>query len=356
MKKWIASTVIMVYCLFSSLAYAMVTADGQVYALNETDIVAPFSGVVLPLNIEVGDSLKLGDEIVKFDTNKTYASCDGTLAIAFAKEGDQASDIIARYGALALVEPEHLFMVEATTKDAHDNPENKVIHVGEKVYYESKTEDRITGQGRIIAVEGQNYRVEITAGTLEVDEEIDLYRDVLRVKESKIGAGICTLAPSVKVMSEGRIIKANFKEGETVKAGDLLFETLHADAKPDAQSSLFAQDGGVITKLNVGSGQQVYKGQHIATIADMSELEIRCMVDEVDLSKIKMGASLKVVLDAHPNEFYYGEVSKIALVGKEIQNASYYEVSLKLQSADQVKLGMNATVYLDEVENNHVVK
>ena len=352
MKRWIASTLVMVFCLINSFAYAMVTADGQVYACNEIDIIAPFSGVILPLTIEVGDMVEVGEEIMQFDTNKTYASCDGTLAISFAEKGDQSSDIIARYGALALIEPKTLFMVEATTEDAYDNPENKVIHIGEKVYYESKTEDRITGEGRIIAVEGSKYRVEITAGTLEVDEDIDLYRDVLRVEESKIGAGICTLAPSVKVVNEGRIINTNFNKGAIVKSGDLLFETVHADAAPNAKPNLFAENNGVITKLNVGSGQQVYKGQHLATIADTSELEIRCMVDEVDLSKIKMGASLKVVLDAHPNEFFYGNVSKIALVGKEIQNASYYEVTLKLQSVDQLKLGMNATVYIDDVKNN----
>ena len=99
-------------------------------------------------------------------------------------------------------------------------------------------------------------------------------------------------------------------------------------------------------ELKATSGQQVYKGQVLALLHDLSSMEVTAQVDEVDLDKVRVGDTLKVVFDRYPDTELSGTVLSIAGLGVQKQNATYYDVKLSISTSLELLPGMNATVYL----------
>lgn len=323
-----------------------VTATGILEAQQSVKVTAPFSGVLLPFETKIGDRVEKDSLLFALDTVKIYAPCDGKAGAVFAEVGDDAQTVIARYGSLAAVEPNTPFMLDADTTGAYDESANKILHVGETLYFKSSDNKRIKGEGRVVDVNGDKYRVEVTAGDPEINEKVTLYRDPLYVKESNVGKGTCGMGKPVGVTGAGRIVKCVVKGGDKVKAGDLLFEAVGADAAPGARAELTAPVSGVVSGMQVQSGQQVYKGQLLCTVDSMDALQVSCDVDEVDLGRLKIGDQLSVSFDALPGESYEGTVLSISSMGAVKQNAAYYTVKLSVVGTEALRLGMSATVYL----------
>ncbi|HMG13744.1 MAG TPA: efflux RND transporter periplasmic adaptor subunit, partial [Gemmatimonadaceae bacterium] len=91
----------------------------------------------------------------------------------------------------------------------------------------------------------------------------------------------------------------------------------------DAQSllsktTISAPMSGRITRLNVEQGETAIQGTFnkdaatMLTISDMSVLETKVKVDETDVSRIKIGDSTVVQLDAFPDTTFIGKVSEIS--------------------------------------------
>src|SRR3954471_60741 len=91
----------------------------------------------------------------------------------------------------------------------------------------------------------------------------------------------------------------------------------------DAQSllgktTIVAPMSGRVTRLNVEQGETAIQGTFnkdaatMLTISDMSVLETKVKVDETDVSRIKIGDSAVVQLDAFPDTTFLGRVSEIS--------------------------------------------
>lgn len=74
--------------------------------------------------------------------------------------------------------------------------------------------------------------------------------------------------------NSGRIAAVHVKPGDAVEVGDLLFELVDAQSEKNASRSIAASKDGVITSMNTASGAQVYRGQLLCEVADLSTLEL----------------------------------------------------------------------------------
>lgn len=123
----------------------------------------------------------------------------------------------------------------------------------------------------------------------------------------------------------------------------------------DARSSLsktniVAPMTGKITRLNVEEGETAIMGTLnkeaalLLTVADMSILQTKVKVDETDVSRISLGDSAVVQIDAFPDTTFLGRVAKIS--NSSIRNAGQsatgtdqaidYEVTIELLNAPPV--------------------
>ncbi|MCY1722420.1 efflux RND transporter periplasmic adaptor subunit [Prolixibacteraceae bacterium Z1-6] len=70
-------------------------------------------------------------------------------------------------------------------------------------------------------------------------------------------------------------------------------------------------------KLRIGDEVSIWNPA-IATLPDMSVLISETYVQEIDITKIHIGDSVEINIDALPNKIYSGKISKITNIGQEI--------------------------------------
>lgn len=328
-------------------AVSSVTANAVAESENVYKITAPYSGVLLPFDLETGDQVLAGDALFALDTVKVYAPVDGTLQAVFADPGDLCEDVTALYGMIACIERALPQVADASTSGAYNDEDNRLIHVGETVYFYQTNDKDNEGEGRVTAVNGSDYTAELTAGDFENGDNIKIYRDEKMGTKSCIGSGTIERAADVAVSGTGRVLSCAVQPGQTVRKGQLLFELSGQDAQADVTGATVTAShaGAVELAAGVSSGQQVYKGQLLASIHDLDVMNVVAEVDEMDLERVHVGDTLTVVFDCQPQEEVSGTVTDISLIGNAKQNATYYDVTISISTSWQVLPGMNATVW-----------
>ena len=321
------------------------TANATIVVPDTVKVTAPFSGTLLPFDLMQGDAVRAGDVLFAMDTTPVYAPADGRVTAIFAETGDDASGVMSRYGALAVIEPEDVYYLAASTQQAYDKKANRILHAGETLYLKCGKEE---GKGRVTAVDGTNYTVEILEGSFEVNDTVRCYRDSDFDYDSETGRGRVLRYADTAVTAQGRVAAVHVEEGDTVKTGDLLFEVVDAQSAKNAPLTLTAAKDGAVTYLGAMSGAQVYRGQLLCEIADLSALELSAQVDELDLSSVHVGDVLSFTLDAYAGETFTGTVTEIRPIGTARQNAAYFDVRISLPTGKTLLPGMNATVTVGE--------
>ena len=338
---------LVVFCAFAlaltlSCAAALgATANATIVAPNSVKVTAPFNGTLKPFDLVQGDTVAVGDVLFAMDTTPIYAPADGKLTAVFAEAGDDASGVMNRYGALAVIEPEDMYYIAASTQQAYDKEANRILHAGETLYLKCGNEE---GEGRVTRVEGTNYIVEILDGDFEVNDTVRCYRDSDHDYDSETGRGKVTRYADTSVAAQGRIAAVHAGAGEMVKTGDLLFEVVDAVSEKDVPLTLTAETDGAITYMGTISGAQVYRGQLLCEIADLTTLELSAQVDEIDLGAVRVGDVMTFTLDAYAGEIFSGTVTQIRPIGTARQNATYFDVRITLPTGKTLLPGMNGTV------------
>jgi HlyD family secretion protein len=94
----------------------------------------------------------------------------------------------------------------------------------------------------------------------------------------------------------------------------------------------------------VASVASVTGGSRLLTIADDRELHIEGLVDENEISLVKVGQKAAVRTEAHPGRVFAGEVRKIKPLGERRQNVTYFEVEVAVtdSAAGELRTRMSA--------------
>lgn len=104
-----------------------------------------------------------------------------------------------------------------------------------------------------------------------------------------------------------------------------------------------APKAGILTYHKYSWGEIVKTGSKvgpynstIATIPEMSNLISRTYINEIDISKVKVGHKVKLGIDAFTDKRLTGEVITVANVGQEMPNsdAKVFEVKIKIFEKD----------------------
>jgi hypothetical protein len=89
------------------------------------------------------------------------------------------------------------------------------------------------------------------------------------------------------------------------------------------------------TKRKEGSSINSFDGV-VATLPDLTTMISKMYVNEIEISKVKIGQKVDIVVDAFPKKAYTGVVSYIANVGEQLPNsdAKMFEVQVKVDGSD----------------------
>jgi len=159
------------------------------------------------------------------------------------------------------------------------------------------------------------------------------------------------------------VMKATYET--TCHQADQAKATL-AKAEDDlSKTTIYSPIAGTVTKLRSQVGERVVgtalmAGTEIMTIADLSEMEARVDIGEVDIVLIALGQTARLDVDAFHDRKFAGVVTEIANASKtgsqqqaqqqqpqQQQEATKFEVKIHIKDKEQFRPGMSVTAEIE---------
>lgn len=135
-----------------------------------------------------------------------------------------------------------------------------------------------------------------------------------------------------------------------------------------SDATITAPMSGTVVGTPLKAGQTISTGistqMIIATIADLSNLEIYLTVDETDIGNVKNGAKVEFTVDSKPGQTFTGYVSEIARgtkgnMGVTSNSVVYYTVKVSIPADISQNflpsMTARATILGDDIKNTLVV-
>jgi HlyD family secretion protein len=113
-----------------------------------------------------------------------------------------------------------------------------------------------------------------------------------------------------------------------------------------ANATVTAPFDGVVTDVNLRIGQTVGAGSPVITLTDLIPLHVNADVDELDVTRLRVGVEATVLLDAIDSGPLSGIVSRISPVGRVVQGVTTYTIRIDFRGdvPEVLRVGMGGDV------------
>jgi HlyD family secretion protein len=132
-----------------------------------------------------------------------------------------------------------------------------------------------------------------------------------------------------------------------------------------SKTTVYSPLTGTISKLNSQLGERVvgtatYQGTEVMTISDLTDMEARVDIGEVDVVLIKVGQKARLEVDAFRDRKFTGAVTEIANTAKTSgagsqQEATKFEVRIRVQEKEVFRPGMSVTAEIETRTRTNVL-
>ncbi len=161
--------------------------------------------------------------------------------------------------------------------------------------------------------------------------------EMIRQAQSQFDLALANYERNKQLYEEKVISKLEFEQAEaSYKSALATYEATRATASASGfgadaaeanlqqarenlrRTTILAPVSGIISQLNVKKGERMVgtaqmAGTEMLTIADMSRIEVRVNVSEIDIVKVKLGDTADIEADAYRGRMFKGIVSKVAV-------------------------------------------
>ncbi len=267
-------------------------------------------------------------------------SAEQTLATAAAERRD--IEVVAE--AAGLVEPVQVVEVKSNAS-------------GALLGVHAETGDRVT-KGTLLA-EIDPRDVQSAVDQTQADEESAKVRLAIAEAEQR---------RSERLLDEGILseqeVDATKEATASARATLVRAETALRLAREKRQDvTIRAPTDGTILERNAEPGQiiasatsNVSGGTTLFRMADLSTMQVRAKVDEVDIGTVHPGQQARVTVEAYPNHTFVGTVAKIEPQAVVEQNVTMFPVLVRLDNPEGLlKVGMNGEVTFEVARRTDVV-
>jgi HlyD family secretion protein len=137
------------------------------------------------------------------------------------------------------------------------------------------------------------------------------------------------------------------------------------DLNADAEELLnvVAPASGSVIQVDIEEGEIVTSGAvsytsgtTLMTIADLSEMQIKAGINEVDVGKVRDGQDVAIDVDAYPNVRFHGVINHIAPAARDDQGVKIFDVEIDITDTDErLKPGMTANIVIQGDHREGVV-
>ena len=117
---------------------------------------------------------------------------------------------------------------------------------------------------------------------------------------------------------------------------------------------------GTVISRNVEVGQVISSpsvavggGTILMRMADLGNVRVRALVDEIDVGKVKVGQDVSIKVSAYRDRQFFGKVAKIEPLAKVEQNVTLFPILIDIENKENLLLlGMNTDVIIQILDEN----
>lgn len=386
-----------------------VTGSGSVSDSSQITVSAENAGTIDSLSVKQGDTVKAGQVIAhvsstasaqtvqqkqnqltsaqndltqtkeQLDSLDIKAPVAGKVKSITASAGDSLSTI-KPLGDLAVISMSRSMTVSFNPSQALKDGQTVTVTVSGKTYAGTVSSASSGSQS------GQNGQYSQNAGssgstTVMINSDDPAVGDtaVITLSGKTLGSGKLQLAKSIAISNSGNgtIAQVNVSENQMVSKNQTLFQlsndsvqqqvTAKENAVTSAQQDLdnakaeAAKDtitspiSGVVAELDVKKGDSVSSGTAAAVIMDPNTLQTVVSVDELDISKVKVGQKATISLDAITDKTFSGSVAQIDPIGTSSNGVATYSVTVIINNPQDIKVGMTTNVEIITQSKDNVI-
>jgi HlyD family secretion protein len=266
-------------------AQSNVTADGTIQPVRHASLAFKMAGTVAEVDVKEGDLVQAGLVLVRIDDKELRNQLN---------QADAALDVAKS----------QLAQLKAGATQAERQAAQDALAAAQAKYDEAKK-----------AGAGSSALKDATAGI------------------SQAKSALAKLDPSPDAIA---VLQAQVDQAEA------------ADASARAaleQAEIKAPFGGTIAQVNVNVGDFAGPGVPVMIIGDLSRLRVESDdVSDLDISRVKIGQSANVTLDALPGRLFKGTVASISPLASESRGYKVFAVTIDLQQGIEsgLRWGMDA--------------
>jgi len=331
-----------------------VSAPGSVQAAAQSDLHAPAAAKLADLRVRDGQRVRPGQVVAQLSSTQVDSSIrQAQAAVDSASALDGLVPSVPVASALAAIQQvqqqlsttsEALLRALRSTLAALPPPQRAQVKARlDKAEQQVATSQRRATQAAELAVAAVDQQTDALRGALNAATAAQRGQAQLALDLAMEQKAALTLrAPISGTLQLGRASGG----GTATSLPDL--SQLPESAQQAVQgltSGSGGQSGGG-PPLRVGD--QLAAGQTVATVYDVSDLQVATEVDETDIALVKVGQPADVQLDAFPGASFSAKVRRIAVAPSSSQSAAggvTYEVDLVLAAGGgpAPRVGMTAT-------------
>ena len=182
---------------------------------------------------------------------------------------------------------------------------------------------------------------------------------------------------TLTAQAAGTVTSINVQEGSEVAKDDIILGLSGDDLTESIQSAseslrsaeismqnlqdamnnytITAPISGTIIEKDAKVGDAVKAVDTLCIVYDLSYLEMRINVDELQISSISVGQKVQITADAVPDKTYVGTVTRVSMKGTSNGGTTTYPVTIRIDDTDGLRPGMNANAEIVVAEANNAL-
>ncbi|MFC2123029.1 efflux RND transporter periplasmic adaptor subunit [Bacteroidota bacterium] len=358
-----------------------VTGDGNLSLPNHRKLTFDTIGEITELNVDDGERVSKGTVLAKLDTTSldrdittselaisaaklavTSAEVDLKLtddAIASAKiDLEQSIDNLRKisypytYSTFVLDVPEALVEIKSAERRVTEAQEKLAIDLDAETYWairqqlKDALDDLVDARERLLRGKGEDV----------FEQQLLAVKDFWTLRTAELAVAKSESALTQAVDNREKVKLALDKAKHDVVNAQNNLDKVKDDLK---KAIIIAPFDGTIGKVEAKEGDSLsafnYASETIIEIIDLSQIELRVEMDEIDVPMVKPGQKAIIELDALPDLKLEGKVDFIFPLSREEAGVILYEIKVSFQAptGSGLKSGMTATaeIVIDERSN-----
>lgn len=372
-----------------------VSAAGNLELADTRSVIALTSGVVEEVVAQVGDSLKAGDPLVLLDSSDqqtavkqallnlstAQASYDDVVkpatdseiaiakanlkaaqdSLADAQAGPNQADLAAAYATLASAQASMQDLQAGPTQDELTQQAASLRTAEVNVAEAQRAYDQVSWRADVgmtsQAAALQEATISLESAKASYNEatapasEADLQSAQSKVASAQSALAALTDEPSASTVAsaQAQVLSAQKTLDDLIAGADTsslqsaraTVEQAQIDLESAAtdleRTEIVAPRDGTVLTVDASVGSRISDGAALATIADVSDLQLTVSVAEVDVRNVETGQKATITIDALPDQTFAGTVVRVAPAADASSSVVTYDVTIALDDDGNLK-------------------